>query len=66
MAELIYGIHYSGSFNHGKADLKQIVRWFEAHLGLDLGQFYATWQEIARRKKSTTKYVDRIISHSTI
>jgi hypothetical protein len=56
LVELINGMHLAGSF--GEASLKQVIQWFEANLGIDLGQFYITWQEIARRKKSRTKYVD--------
>jgi hypothetical protein len=60
LVELIYGVHLSASFNHGKATLKQTVHWFEAHLNIDLGHYHVTFQEIARRKNSRTKYTDRM------
>lgn len=56
LVELINGMHLAGSF--GEITLKETMEWFEGAFGIDLGHFYATWQEIARRKKSRTKYVD--------
>ena len=59
MVELIYALYLSGSFNNGKGTLKDIIKWFEIHLQVNLGKFYSTWQEIKRRKNLVTKFLDR-------
>lgn len=56
LVEAINGMHLAGSF--GDLPLKQVVEWFEEAFDMDLGHFYNTFQEIARRKKSRTKYLD--------
>ena len=56
--ELIYGLYVKGSFNQGKATLKEIVAWMEQHLKIDAGNFYNTVKEIARRKKGPVKFID--------
>jgi hypothetical protein len=58
LVEVINGMYLAGAFNNGKLDLKQVVEWFELHMDIDLGHFYNTFQQIARRKKERTKFLD--------
>lgn len=60
LVELIYMLNLTGSFNNGKAGIKEIVKWFEIHLNMEIGRYNNTWQEIKRRKKNlVTKFIDR-------
>ncbi|MBC9795137.1 RteC domain-containing protein [Sinomicrobium weinanense] len=56
--ELLYALHYSGAFNHGNAQLKEVVHLFEKSLNTDLGNFYNTFSEIRARKIDRTKYLN--------
>ena len=60
LVELAFGFQLKGSFNNGKATIKQVARWVEVHFGVGLGHIYNGWQEIRRRKKVRTKYVDEV------
>jgi len=56
LVEMIYGNYLAGGF--GDATLKEVFDWFQEAFGIDLGRYYNTWQEIARRKKGPTQYTD--------
>jgi hypothetical protein len=58
LVELIYALYVKGSFNNGKAKLKEIAAWVEAHLNTDVGNYYNTIKEIGNRKKGQVKYLD--------
>ena len=58
--ELMYGLYLKGSFNGGKATLKQIAAWMEGHLKMSVGNYYNTVKEIARRKKGQTVFIDEM------
>jgi hypothetical protein len=58
LVELVNGLHGMKCFNAGKATLKDTVGWFEEHLGVKLGNHHTTFQDIARRKISPTKFTD--------
>jgi hypothetical protein len=60
LVELIYGLHLKGSFNKGNTDLKMIVGFFERHLGIKIRNYPILWQDIKRRKKAGTKYLDEM------
>lgn len=60
LIELSYALHSAGSFNNGKADIKQIIEFFQLYLRLDLGNTSRTFQEILSRKKGHTNYIDRL------
>lgn len=59
LIELIYAIHYQGSFNNGNADIKEISSYFEAIFNIDLGDVYRTFIELKNRN-SRTKYISRL------
>ena len=62
--ELLYALQTAGVFyntkNKSRADIKQIARFFELALGIELGNYYRTFQEIRIRKKGRTSFLDRI------
>lgn len=61
LVELVYGIWLTGQMNHGNASLNQIVRWFEASLGVSIGVVQRKFTEIERRKRiSVTKFLDHM------
>ena len=55
--ELIYALHTEGVFNHGAADIKEIVQGFSKAFDIDLGQFHRTFYEITNRKSERTKFI---------
>ena len=55
--ELIYALHTEGVFNHGAADIKEIVQGFSKAFDIDLGQFHRTFHEITNRKYERTKFI---------
>jgi len=62
--ELLYGLQTLGVFYNSKtrtkADISQVARFFETVLGLDLGNYYRTFQEIRIRKKGRTAFLDKL------
>lgn len=56
--ELIYALHTEGVFNHGAADIKEIVQVFSKTFDIDLGQFHRTFYEISNRKEERTKFLN--------
>jgi hypothetical protein len=66
LIELLYGLVSSGVFYHKKtnkaANVKQVFTFFEKLLGIDLGNYYRTLQEI-RIRKNRTAFYDRATSN---
>ena len=60
LVELIYSLKEQGSFNHGKADLKIITRYFERAFCVGLGNVSRTFQEIVCRKTGYALYLDSL------
>lgn len=60
LIEIIYALHYQGSFNNGKADLKEIAAYFEAMFNIDLGDVYRTWYAIKSRKIDSAAYLETL------
>lgn len=60
LIELGYALHAAGSFNNGKADLKQINDYLQAVFHVDLGNTSRTFQEILARKRGYTAFLDRL------
>ena len=56
--EIILALYLSKSFNDGKAQLKEIVQWFEVHANIKVN-IHVLWQDIKRRKTGITKFLDR-------
>ncbi len=61
LIELAYALQSRGSINNGKQDVKQVVGMFEKFFNIDLGNYYAVFQQNIRiRKKSRTVYLDQL------
>jgi len=58
LVEMIYGNYLAGAF--GDKTLKEVFDWFQEAFGIDVGRYYNTWQEIARRKKGAAQYTEEV------
>lgn len=58
LIELLYAFHAEGSFNNGRAELKEIAEFIEKAFNVELGQFNRTFLELRARKTGRTKYLD--------
>jgi hypothetical protein len=58
LVELIYALHAEGVFNHGSAELKEVVTVFESAFDIELGQFNRAFLEIRARKSDRTKFLN--------
>lgn len=60
LIELLYALQRKGSINNGQAELKDIAKLLESIFGIDLGNYYRTFQEIRIRKSGRTNYLDQL------
>lgn len=60
LTELIYALHETGSINHGKINIKELVAIFQQVLNVDLGDCYRNYTDICSRKTNRTKFLDRM------
>jgi hypothetical protein len=60
LVELIYALHAEGVFNHGSAELKEVVTVFESAFDIELGQFNRAFLEIRARKSERTKFLNTL------
>ena len=60
LIELIYALQATGSFNNGKADVKEIAAFFETAFDTNLGDLYRNYHELRYRKVNRTKYIDTL------
>lgn len=60
LVELIYALHTEGVFNHGAAELKEVVTVFESAFNIQLGQFNRAFLEIRSRKSERTKFLNTL------
>ncbi|HYF66717.1 MAG TPA: RteC domain-containing protein [Ohtaekwangia sp.] len=58
LIELLYGLHSAGVFNDSNAEIGQIARYLQTAFGVDLGNYYRTFQEIRIRKSGRTNFID--------
>jgi hypothetical protein len=58
LIELLYGLHSTGVFNDSNADIGQIARYLQSVFGVDLGNYYRSFQEIRLRKSGRTNFID--------
>ena len=57
LIELAYSLYKKGAFNHGKIELKEIIRVLEWAFSVDLKNYPRTFQEILFRKTGYTTYI---------
>lgn len=61
IAELAYGLYYTGQFNNGNADVTDIYEWLQESLQLDMASVHRKFTDIRRRNTaSPTKLLDRM------
>ena len=60
LVELAYSLHAKGSFNHGKADLSQIVAHLEKDWHVELGNTSRTFQEVLSRQKGIASFLEKL------
>ncbi len=58
LIELVYAFKAKGSFNNGKATLKDITDFVQQHFGVEITNPTRDFQEILRRKNGYTIYLD--------
>jgi hypothetical protein len=61
IAELAYGLYYTGQINGGTCDVADIIHWLEGSLNLQMGSVHRKFIDIRRRKTiSYTKFLDQM------
>lgn len=60
LIELLYSFHADGSFNNGKAELKEVADFIEKSFAVELGQYSRTFLELRSRKMGRTKFLDTL------
>jgi len=60
LIELIYGLHATGVFNNGRAEIKEIAECFQLTFDIDLGPYHRYFLDIRNRKKNKTKFFDEV------
>lgn len=60
LIELAYALHSRGAVNHGKSDVKLIIRIMESLFDVQVGNFYRTFQSMRIRKKNRTVFLDSL------
>lgn len=60
LVELVYALYCSGSFNNGRAELKQIFEWLENSLEIDFGNAYSHFRDIRMRKKEMATFLTHL------
>lgn len=60
LIELAYALHAKGCFNHGKADLTQIIAHLEKDWHVELGNTSRTFQEVLSRQKGIASYLEKL------
>jgi hypothetical protein len=60
LVELIYALQSAEVFNNGSANIKAVAAAFQDNFGVQLGDFYRTFQEIQIRKKSPAVFIDKL------
>ncbi|KAA6310883.1 hypothetical protein EZS27_037896, partial [termite gut metagenome] len=61
--EMGYSLHTSGVFNHGNADIREIMTLIETNFGIDLGDYYRTYIALKSRKKERTSFLKTLIDN---
>lgn len=60
LVELVFALHQAKCLNHGASDLAETVRWFEAKMNIDLGNYHKTFGEIRNRKTPQTRFLEEM------
>ena len=61
LAEIIYGIYFTGQINYGKTELSTMIKWLGKIFQIDLKRIYSDYKDIRNRKVATpTRYLDQV------
>jgi hypothetical protein len=61
LAEIIYGIYFTGQINYGKTELSTMIKWLGKIFQIDLKRIYSDYKDIRNRKvASPTRYLDQM------
>ncbi|MES2418314.1 MAG: RteC domain-containing protein [Bacteroidota bacterium] len=61
LAEVIYGIYFTGQINNGKTELSTLIKWLGRVFQIDLKRIYSDYKDIRNRKiASPTRYLDQM------
>ncbi|MGY4383926.1 hypothetical protein ACVWYN_000952 [Pedobacter sp. UYP24] len=61
LAEIIYGIYFTGQINNGKTELSTMIKWLGKVFQIDLKRIYSDYKDIRNRKvASPTRYLDQM------
>ncbi len=60
LVELIYALVALGVFNNGNVEIKSVVSFFETVFHVALGSYYHKYQDIMKRKKERTVFLDKL------
>lgn len=65
LVEVAYALHAKGAVDNGNADVKDIVEGLEYVFNIDLGNYYAVFQQNIRlrKRKNRTSYLDALIEY---
>lgn len=58
LIELLYALHSSGLFNHGRVSVRDVALLLEEAFGIKLGNYYRVFQNIRIRQKNRTAFLD--------
>ncbi len=61
LTELLAALHYTQCFNGGRTEFSEVVRWAEASLNIDLGNYHKTIGELRARKNDRTKFLNMLV-----
>ncbi|MEO6522934.1 MAG: RteC domain-containing protein [Mucilaginibacter sp.] len=60
LVELIYALVALGVFNNGNTEIRSVVSFFQTVFQVDLGSYYHKYQDIMKRKKERTAFLDKL------
>jgi len=60
LVELIYALVALGVFNNGNSEIRSVVSFFQTVFQVDLGSYYHKYQDIMKRKKERTAFLDKL------
>lgn len=61
LVELLYALKYSGAINNGNIEIHELAQIFEKMFNIKLDDYYRVFLDIKGRKKSKTKFLDKLI-----
>lgn len=60
LVEFMYALKYSGAINNGNIEINELAQIFEKMFNIKLDDYYRVFLDIKARKKSQTKFLDKL------